>query len=174
MMLRLFLEVTVCFTLALYWFPGDLDLVISPLEGDKPILVLPLVPDERFTLHYIHSVDKSPVWEEHSVDEFGNIYIEEEVFVKFGAGMGHWTGHGTLTKKGPYQAIVNIHERIGDFVLRVGGEGIDHAILWRGKRFDLSNLAAGQAVSVSAHKVSLLERLWRRVIPYATFHTREQ
>ncbi|MBU0616556.1 MAG: DUF1850 domain-containing protein [Planctomycetes bacterium] len=148
--------------LAVWWYPAGLELVITPKDGGEPILALPLEPGERFTLHYIHSVDRAPIWEEHSADRDGNICVEEERFVMFGAGMGHWPGHGTLTSRGPYQVIENIHAPIGEFILRVGTNGVDHTIIWRGKHMNLSRIAAGRAVVVSARPLSLPGRLWDR------------
>ncbi len=151
--------------LAVWWCPSaGLELVITPQAGGEPILALPLEVGERFTLHYIHSVDRAPIWDEHSVDRDGNIYIEQERLVMFGAGMGHWPGRGTLTSQGPYQVIENIHEPIGEFILRVGSDGVDHTIIWRGKHMNLSRIAAGRAVVVSARPVSLPRQLWRRWI----------
>jgi hypothetical protein len=148
--------------LALWWWPSGVELIIAPRDSGDPILVLPLEPGERFTLHYVHSVDRAPVWEEHSVDRTGNIYVEEERFVMFGAGMGHWPGHGTLVSDGQHQVIKNIHKPVGEFVLRVGSSGVDHAIIWRGKRVNLSRIAAGRAVVVSARPLGPLERLSHR------------
>lgn len=152
-------------SLAAGWLPAGLELVIRPRDGGAPILVLPIAPGERFTLHYTHSVDRAPIWEVHSVDRAGNIYVEEERFLMFGAGMGHWEGHGTLTKRGPYQVIENIHAPTGHFVLRVGNPGVNHTLICRGARVQLSRLAAGCAVVVSARPVSRLQRLWRRLGP---------
>ena len=140
--------------------PNRLQLVICPAGGGKPLLMVPLELGERFTLRYVHSVDHTPIWEEHSADQYGTIYIEQERFVMFGAGMGHWEGHGTLTRRGPYQVIENIHKPIGDFVLRVGSKDVDHTLIWRGQSLHLSRLAAGEAVSVSVRTTGLLERLW--------------
>ncbi|MBU0736425.1 MAG: DUF1850 domain-containing protein, partial [Proteobacteria bacterium] len=72
--------------LAAWFLPGGLELHITPLTRDRPLLVLPLNPGERFTIHYYHSVENAPIWEEHSLDEKGRIYIEEERYLKFGAG----------------------------------------------------------------------------------------
>jgi hypothetical protein len=143
--------------------PWGLELCLTPVKGETPLLVYPMRPHERFTLHYFHSVNHKPIWEVHSVDEEGCIYMEEERFVSFNAGMGHWQGHGRLTLRGPYQVIEGIHERLGRFVLRVGSPGVDHTILWRGLRTNLSRLAAGQALTVEAERVSLLEHLRHRL-----------
>ena len=58
--------------------PGGLVLNVIPVTGGPPLLVLPMKPGERFTLHYYHSVENAPIWEVHSLDETGRIYIEEE------------------------------------------------------------------------------------------------
>jgi hypothetical protein len=142
--------------------PGGLELELRPRHGTTPLLALPIEPDERFTLHYIHSVDRAPIWEVHSVGPDACIYIEQEQCVMFGAGMGHWPGHGCLGARGKYQVIDDIHERVGEFVLRVGSPGVDHTLIWRGRRFNLTRLAAGEALAVSARPVSLRQRLWRR------------
>ncbi len=154
--------------LVAWLLPGGLELSITPVKGGAPLLVLPLRPGERFTLYYHHSVNHLPIWEEHSVDQNGCIYIEEERFVSFNAGMGHWAGHGRHVMRDGYQVLEDIHMPLGSFVLRVGSPGVDHTILWRKTRTNLSRLVPGQAVLVAARPVSLLHRLWRAVFPHPT------
>ena len=89
-------------------------------------IVLPLVPGERFTLHYYHSVENAPIWEAHSLDETGRIYIEEERYLKFGAGMGRMPGVGRMVRREPYEVIEDMHMPTGDFVLRIGSRGVNH------------------------------------------------
>ncbi len=145
---------------------GGLELSVTPVRGGPPLLVLPLKPAERFTLHYFHSVENAPIWEEHSLDENGRIYIEEERYLKFGAGMGKMPGVGTMVRKGPYEAIENMHMPTGDFVLRVGSPGVDHTVIWRGTRTNLSAVAPHEAVRFSARPVTRLYRLWRTLLPH--------
>ncbi len=104
--------------------PGGLELRITPRQGGEPLLVLPLQPGERFTVHYYHSVENAPIWEVHSVDAAGKIYIEEERYLKFGAGMGKMPGVGRMVMRGPYEVITDMHQPTGDFVLRVGSPGV--------------------------------------------------
>jgi hypothetical protein len=145
------------------WFaPGGLELQVVPVKGGPPLLVLPLQPGERFTLHYYHSVENAPIWEAHSLDETGRIYIEEERYLKFGAGMGRMPGVGRMVQRGPYEVIEDMHMPTGDFVLRIGSRGVDHTILWRGTATNLSAVAEHQAVRFSARPVSLLYKWWRR------------
>ena len=156
---RLVLLAAVCLLVAsaaLAWrLPARLRLVIGP-PGGVPLWVLPVEPGERVTLTYIHSVDGTPIWEEHSVGPDGALFVEEERFVMFGAGMGHWPGHGRLVKRGPHQVIEGIHRRVEELVLRVGPPSVGHAILWRGRRFDLSNRAAGERILIAVQRAGLL------------------
>jgi hypothetical protein len=143
--------------------PGGIELRITPVRGEAPLLVLPLIPDERFTLHYYHSVENAPIWETHSVDAHGRIYIEEERYLKFGAGMGKMPGVGRMEMRGPYEVITEMHRPVGDFVLRIGSPGVDHTIIWRGRQLNLSAVAPHVAAQFTARPVSRLYALWRRV-----------
>jgi hypothetical protein len=155
--------------------PGGLELQLIPVKGGKPLLVLPLEPGERFTLHYYHSVENAPIWEEHSLDARGRIYIEEERYLKFGAGMGRMPGVGRMVQRGPYEAITDMHMPTGNFILRVGSPGVDHTIIWRGTRCNLSAVAPHEAVRFTGRPVSLLYRQWRRIFPHgATPHQRQK
>ncbi len=145
--------------------PGGLELRVVPVHGGKALLVLPLEPGELFTIHYVHSVEKTPIWEVHSLDNKGRIFIEEERYLKFGAGMGKMPGVGHLVRRGEYEVITDMHMPTQDFVLRIGSPGVDHTVLWRGTRTNLSALAPHQAVSFSARPVSFLSQLWRMVTP---------
>jgi hypothetical protein len=146
--------------------PADLELQVKTVNGGSLLLVLPMKPGERFTLRYYHSVENAPIWEEHSLDEKGRIYIEEERYLKFGAGMGRMPGVGRLVKRGPYEVIEDMHMPTGNFILRIGSPGVDHTVIWRGLSHNLSAVAPHVAVEFSARPVSLLYFLWRRVFPH--------
>ena len=146
--------------------PGGLELRVTPVKGGEPLLAAPLQPGERFTLRYHHSVEHTPIWEEHSVDGKGRIYIEEERYLKFGAGMGRMPGVGRMVKKGACEAVVDMHMPTGDFILRIGSPGVDHTVIWRDRRRNLSALAPHAAVRFSARPVNMLYRLWRLVFPH--------
>jgi len=146
--------------------PGGLELRVVPVRGTEPLLVLPLTPGERFTIHYYHSVENAPIWEEHSLDAQGRIYIEEERYLKFGAGMGRMPGVGRMVRRGPYEVIENMHMPTGNFILRIGSPGVDHTVIWRGVGTNLSAIAPHTAVQFSARPVSRLYRIWRRLFPH--------
>jgi hypothetical protein len=167
---RLFIYVAAGLFLLLFGLalaaPGGLELKIGPVKGGPPLLVMPLDAGERFTLHYYHSVENAPIWEEHSLDEKGRIYIEEERYLKFGAGMGRMPGVGRMVRRGPYEVIEDMHMPTGNFILRVGSPGVDHTIIWRGISVNLSAKVPHAAVQFSARPVSLMYRIWRQIIPH--------
>ena len=145
---------------------GGLELRVIPVKGGNPLLVLPLEAEERFTLRYYHSVENAPIWEEHSMDEEGRIYIEEERYLKFGAGMGRMPGVGRLVRRGPYEVIEDMHMPTGNFILRVGSPGVEHTVIWRGISTNLSAVAPHEAVRFSGRPVSLFYRIWRYLLPH--------
>jgi hypothetical protein len=147
--------------------PGGLELQVTPVKGGPPLLVLPMEPGERFVLHYYHSVENAPIWEEHSLDEKGRIYIEEERYLKFGAGMGRMPGIGHMVRRGPFEAIENMHMPTGNFILRIGSPGVDHTVIWRGRSQNLSAVAPHVAVKFAARPVNRLYSLWRCIFPHA-------
>lgn len=147
--------------------PGGVELsIVAPRTGET-LLVAPLEPGERWTLHYIHSVELAPIWEEHSLDAEGAIYVEEERYLKFGAGMGRIPGRGRLARRGKYEVIEDMHTPTGEFILRVGTRGIvDHTIWWRGTKTNLSEAAAHQPVRFRGRQVSLLNKFFRTLFPH--------
>ncbi|MDF1554614.1 MAG: DUF1850 domain-containing protein [Deferrisomatales bacterium] len=146
--------------------PGGVEVSVTPVRGGTALWVALLTPGERFTLRYVHSVDRQPIWEEHSVDPWGALFVEEERFVMVGAGMGDLPGRGRWGGAEGLQSIRGMHYRLGEFVLRIGSPGVDHTLLWRDTATNLSAQAAGTAVQVSARPVSLAYRLWRLLSPH--------
>ena len=145
--------------------PGGLLLSVTPVKGDPPLAQLWLQPGERFTIRYYHSVENAPIWETHSVDAGGRIFIEEERYLKFGAGMGKMPGVGRMVRRGPYEVITDMHMPTGDFVLRIGSPGVDHTLIHQEREINLSAMAPHVAARFSARPVSVLYRAWHRWRP---------
>jgi hypothetical protein len=140
--------------------PGGVALSLTPVRGGAPLAVIWLAPEETFTIRYNHSVEDAPIWERHSVDGQGRIFIEEERYLKFGAGMGKMPGIGRMVRRGPYEVIENMHMPTGNFVLRIGSVGVDHTLMWRDRQINLSARAPHMAVRFSAKPVSWINRIW--------------
>jgi len=80
--------------------------------------------------------------------------------------MGKMPGVGHMVKRGPFEAIVDMHMPTGDFVLRIGSRGVNHTILWRGTQTNLSAIAPHRAVQFSGRPASWAYVLWRRLFPH--------
>lgn len=143
--------------------PGELELRITLVKENEIFLSLPLKPEERFTIRYYHSVENAPIWETHSMDKNGNIYIEEEKYEKFGAGMGKMPGVGRMVTEGIYEVIKDMHMPTGDFILRVGSPGVDHTLIWRDRQVNFSDTIAHKAVRFSGTPRSMLYHLWHSI-----------
>jgi hypothetical protein len=146
------------------YLPGGVALAVTPVKGGDPLVVLYLEPGETFTIRYYHSVEHAPIWETHSVDSRGRIYIEEERYLKFGAGMGKMPGVGHMVQRGPYEVIEAMHMPTGNFVLRVGSPGVDHTLIWKGGMLSLSKIAPHVAVRFKARRISRLHRIWDELV----------
>ncbi len=111
-------------------------------------------------------MENAPIWEEHRLDEQGRIYIEEERYEKFGAGMGRMPGIGRMVRRGRYEVIEDMHMPVGNFILRIGSPGVDHTIFWRGFKRNLSEIAPHKAARFSAQPVCLAYSYWRLLFPH--------
>ena len=118
-------------------------LVVSEFGSGKVIVSLPAASGERFTIRYIHSVDKTPIFEEFRLDAAKGIILEKTWFTMFGAGLGHWPGHGRLTQDKNWITIRDINRPLGSFILRIGALSVGHTIIFRGRQINLSRRAAG-------------------------------
>ncbi len=130
------------------WAENSPQLVIRDHSSQKKIVEISIDYGETFTIRYIHSVDQSPVFEVFRVTKGDGLVLEETYFRMFGAGMGHWQGHGKLFQDGIRTRIKEINYKLGSFVLRIGSKGVDHTILFRDQEIHLSEIAAGHRVEV--------------------------
>lgn len=124
------------------------NLVVRDFDSGKIILSLKVKSGDLFTIRYIHSVDKKPIFEQFRLDPGRGLVLEKTWFRMFGAGLGHWPGHGQLTQKDGWITIDKIDYTLGSFVLRIGSPGVDHTILYRQQKINLSALAPGRRAIV--------------------------
>ena len=123
-------------------------LVLEEVESGTVVTKIPLKWNEKFKICYMHSVDIKPVCEIFSLKKKGGIFLEEMYFVMFGAGMGHWEGHGHVVSDGKWTWIKEIEKPLGSFVLRVGSPGVDHMLTAGEKQVHLTDLAEGKMLEV--------------------------
>jgi len=118
-------------------------LVVSDFSTHEIIAVLPVEAGDKFTIRYIHSVDKTPIFEEFRLDLKQGLVLEKTWFTMFGAGLGHWPGHGDLHQDKEWISIDNIEQPLGSFILRIGALSVGHTIIYHDREINLSRRAAG-------------------------------
>lgn len=123
-------------------------LFICDHKTREVLLDLPLHYGQTFTIRYTHSVDHFPVHEVFRVSREQGLVLKETFFPMFGAGMGHWQGHGKLVQDGKGIKIRDIDQPLGKFLLRVGSPGVDHTIVLNGTEWNLSSTVPGRRVEV--------------------------
>jgi hypothetical protein len=128
------------------------ELIVRDYKDNKIIFKIHLSQDQNFTIRYIHSVDHSPVFEVFTVKKDKGIVLNETYFRMFGAGMGHWEGHGTVIQEGNWIKIKEIDYPLGKFLLRIGSIGVDHTIIIDEKEWNLSEIAAGRLAEIAYSK----------------------
>ena len=123
-------------------------LVIEEVKEGERLQAIPLTWFDHFEICYTHSVDREPVCEVFKVKFGKGIVLHETSFRMFGAGMGHWAGHGYVVREGGWIKIKEIDELLGKFLLRIGSRGVDHILSVKGKRINLTEQAEGKLVEV--------------------------
>jgi hypothetical protein len=123
-------------------------LVVSDFATGKTIVSLPVKISDRFVIRYIHSVDHTPIFEQFRLDPKRGLVLEKTWFTMFGAGLGHWPGHGHLTQDKNWITISDMERPVGSFVLRIGALSVGHTIIYHDREINLSRLAAGTRVRV--------------------------
>jgi len=127
---------------------GKAALLVCDHNSKEIILKTPFAYGQTFSIRYIHSVDHSPVFEVFTAKKGEGLVLKETYFRMFGAGMGHWEGHGKIVQEGQWIKIKDINQSLGSFILRVGSQGVAHTILMGEKEWNLSQRAAGRRVEV--------------------------
>ncbi|MEA1921391.1 MAG: DUF1850 domain-containing protein [Pseudomonadota bacterium] len=118
-------------------------LVVSHFSTAKVIASLKVESGDKFTIRYIHSVDKTPIFEEFRLDREKGLVLEKTWFTMFGAGLGHWPGHGKLSQDSEWITIDNIEQPLDSFILRIGSPSVGHTIIYHDQEINLSRLAPG-------------------------------
>ena len=115
-------------------------LVLRDGHTDKEITRYPFSPDDRFSIEFIHSVNKSPVIDVYEVRE-GHIFVVETVYYHFGAGVPTELNEGeTLTYGEDGSMIISGIDKSVDPLYYIVGTVSDHTLSIGGSSISLRNL----------------------------------
>ena len=76
-------------------------------------------PGDRFTLKYVHSVQKTPVYEVFSIDERGAVVLQETRVKSLGYGLPAPTPKDHYLLEREFLVIRDMNRRIGTLLIRI-------------------------------------------------------
>lgn len=134
-------------------------LEISDFKTRQRLLLVGMKSGEEFTISFIHSVNRRPVYDTLRV-ESNHLVIVRSRFDSFGAGMPESsTGEGTLkvAKDGWLEWTVN--RPVPDITVRVGWTA-EHMLHIRDRKIRLKELAEpGSALTMRVQNISMIDYL---------------
>lgn len=116
--------------------------------------VLAELPEDHFTVSYVHSIDGLPIEEDLRTQD-GRLVVERTRLVQFGAGMGQIAGEGRGYAEGRWWVVDDLDRDIGDeLLLRVGVPRIDHRLRAGEHELALSSCLPGEQVRVAPARLT--------------------
>ncbi|MBP2641465.1 MAG: hypothetical protein H6Q66_2416 [Firmicutes bacterium] len=103
-----------------YWVNIPLRIIVE--SDGQASLFLPTFQGDTFSLHFIHSVHKTPVWENFVVENEGQITLVSTEFESYGVGMPFLPEEGTFERKDNKILLTNLRREFARIPARVGSE----------------------------------------------------
>jgi len=125
------------------WAGAGWVLVLFTPEG-RILQAYPLPKAGNFQIAYTHSVNHFPIVEWFEVETDGAIYVVQEDFTAFGAGIGQVDNEGHLVVEDGWMKLKNLHRYVGVIRLRVGWVANQRLVIGS-REIELTGLAPGGA-----------------------------
>ncbi len=126
----------------------------------------PLIKESTFTVRFIHSVMRTPVYEKYIINKENEIFLSETIFSSYGAGNPETTPYDfEITKEG--FRIYNINQRISPLVYRTGAIIANHTMIINEKEIPfLSFSSPGIAVGIEVKRRIMFAFLFEEVLSW--------
>lgn len=115
---------------------------VESLEREKLLLDVPIKPGGRFTIHYIHSSDKTPVHDIFEIGGNGEMILIEENFDWYGAGLEFMNWEQASITHENRKVKVHLKRHLPYLYLRVGRVA-NHTLILNGVAVSLKAIARG-------------------------------
>lgn len=104
---------------------GAFDVLRQPclfvLAGGQRVAAVQAAPGTPFVIRFIHSVQKTPVWEYLAVDEDGQHFVLHATkYQSFGVGLPFLEGEGQFRQEGDYYIMDDMERHFPQLTLRTG------------------------------------------------------
>lgn len=106
--------------IALYWWFTPLTITVKTESGT--CLTLPTKPGDTFSLRFIHSVHKTPVWENFVVIGVDALTLTSTEYRSYGVGMPSLPSEGVFTQLDDRFMLTNLNRSFRQIPVRVGLE----------------------------------------------------
>jgi len=117
---RLVVLFIVLMIIGIYWMTVPLRIIVE--SDGQTGLFLPTSPGDTLSLHFIHSVHKTPVWENFVVGGAGRITLVSTEYESYGVGMPFLPEEGTFEQKDNKIRLTNLKREFAQIPARVGTE----------------------------------------------------
>jgi hypothetical protein len=115
---------------------------VESLERGKVLFDFPVQSRDRFSIHYIHSSDKTPIQDIFEVGEKGEMILIEENYLWYGAGLECMNWEGASVTMENDKVRVHLKRHFPFLPLRVGRIA-NHSLHLNGKAIPLREIARG-------------------------------
>lgn len=134
--------------------------LIIDYKTDEILYSTSVKPGDKFSITYIHSVNKSPVEDQFELADDFTLFLRKSIFKSFGAGVPSNLNDGDKFEYFNDRIEVSYNNsRINKFILFVGVIA-DHHFLMNGKDIKLNELSPPQrSVHFTAKKITVYQYL---------------
>lgn len=142
--------------------PSQSALTITDGKSGKVIYTSPLQVGDRFAIQFIHSIHRTPVYEEYYVDNELNMILDKVIYETYGVGNPSSLEPGQTFKQENGKYIIgNVNRKLPSFELSIGQVIANHQLIIKDKWIPLTSLhPPGRWVIIQIKKISLL-MLWK-------------
>lgn len=136
-------------------------LVVAGQENNS-VLYLPLVVNKTFSLYYVHSVHKTPVWENFSLGSGDQLVLTSTIYQSLGVGIPFLPGEGRLVNDRGRFMLTGLDRRFSEINLQVTSIA-GQAVIYRDKKYDLNRyFASGDLIRIRVIRYRLGSFLWQK------------
>jgi len=135
-------------------------IAIISVKDNRPVAYFRIEPGEEFIIEFVHSVNKRPVYDYHTIDS-GQIVITKSRYDSFGAGMPEYPPEGMqlAADRDGMLELSGINRRM-DYITVFVGTVAQHQLHFKQSKIFLADFVPpGQQLQFRVMKISLLQ-MW--------------
>ena len=143
-------------------WPSQIALTITDGKTAELLYASPLRTGDRFAIQFIHSIHRTPVYEEYYIDNQFNMILDRVIYESYGVGNPSTLEPGQTFKQENGKYIIgNVNRKFPYFDLSIGQVIANHQLMIKDQWIPLASLQpSGKLIRVQIKKISFLT-LWK-------------